>query len=101
MGINLSNFLTSKSHDRKMGQYQDLDHLDGLAVSSVSADLYNSKRDDLALFYFREGANFASLYTQSKILSENIKWNLNQKTQKIFSLIVNTRNANSFTGEQG
>ena len=101
MGINLSNFLASKSHDRKMGQYQDLDHLDGLAVSSVSADLYNSKRDDLALFYFREGANFASLYTQSKILSENIKWNLNQKTQKIFSLIVNTRNANSFTGEQG
>ena len=101
MGINLSNFLASKSHDRKMGQYQDLDHIDGLAVSSVSANLYNSKRDDLAMFYFRDGANFASLYTQSKILSENIKWNLSQKTQKIFSLIVNTRNANSFTGEQG
>ena len=101
MGINLSNFLTSKSHDRKMGQYQDLDHLDGLAVSAVSANLYNSKRDDLAMFYFRDGANFASVYTQSKILSENIKWNLNQKTQKIFSLIVNTRNANSFTGEYG
>ena len=101
MRINLSNFLASKSHDRKMGQYQDLDHLDGLSVSSVSANLYNSKRDDLAMFYFRDGANFASLYTQSKILSENIKWNLSQKTQKIFSLIVNTRNANSFTGEQG
>ena len=101
MGINLSNFLTSKSLDRKMGQYQDLDHLDGLAISSVSANLYNSKRDDLAMFYFRDGANFASLYTQSKILSENIKWNLSQKTQKIFSLVVNTRNANSFTGEYG
>ena len=101
MGINLSNFLASKSHDRKMGQYQDLDHLDGLAVSSVSANLYNSKRDDLAMFYFRDGANFASLYTQSKILSENIKWNLSQKTQKIFSLVVNTRNANSFTGDLG
>ncbi|MFL2885002.1 MAG: bifunctional glutamate N-acetyltransferase/amino-acid acetyltransferase ArgJ [Candidatus Pelagibacter sp.] len=101
MGINLSNFLASKSHDRKMGQYQDLDHIDGLAVSSVSANLYSSKRDDLAMFYFRDGANFASLYTQSKILSENIKWNLSQKTQKIFSLVVNTRNANSFTGEQG
>ena len=101
MGINLSNFLASKSHDRKMGQYQDLDHLDGLAVSSISANLYNSKRDDLAMFYFRDGANFASVYTQSKILSENIKWNLNQKTQKIFSLLVNTRNANSFTGDSG
>ncbi len=101
MGINISNFLVSKSQNRKMGQYQDLDHLDGLAISSVSANLYNSKRDDLVMFYFRDGANFASVYTQSKILSENIKWNLCQKTQKIFSLIINTRNANSFTGEQG
>ena len=101
MGINLTNFFTSKSKNRRMGQFQDLDHLDGLSVSSVSANLYDSKRDDLAMFYFRDGANFASVYTQSKILSENIKWNLNQKTQKIFSLIINTRNANSFTGEPG
>ena len=101
MGINLSNFLASKSQNRKMGQFQDLDHLDGLSVSSVSANLYNSKRDDLVMFYFRDGANFASVYTQSRILSENIKWNLSQKTQKIFSLIVNTKNANAFTGDQG
>ena len=101
MGINLSNFLASKSQNRKMGQFQDLDHLDGVSVSSINANLYNSKRDDLVMFYFRDGANFASVYTQSKILSENIKWNLNQKTQKVFSLVVNTRNANSFTGEQG
>jgi len=101
MGINLSNFLASKSQNRSLGHYQDLDHLDGLAVSTVSANLYNSKRDDLVMFYFRDGANFASVYTQSKILSENIKWNLNQKTQKVFSLIINTRNANSFTGDQG
>ena len=101
MGINLTNFLVSKSQNRKMGQFQDLDHLDGLSISSVSANLYNSNRDDLAMFYFRDGANFASVYTQSKILSENIKWNLSQKTQKIYSLLVNTRNANSFTGEQG
>ena len=101
MGINISNFLSSKSKNRKMIDFQDLDHIDGLSVSTVSANLYKTNRDDLVMFYFREGANFASVYTQSKILSENIKWNLNQKTQKIFSLIVNTRNANSFTGEQG
>jgi glutamate N-acetyltransferase/amino-acid N-acetyltransferase len=53
------------------------------------------------MFYFREGANYASVYTQSKIISENIKWNLNQNVKKIFSLIVNTRNANCFTGKQG
>tara|TARA_B100000902_G_C27242219_1_gene880636 strand:+ start:76 stop:1377 length:1302 start_codon:yes stop_codon:yes gene_type:complete len=101
MGINISNFLSSKSKSRKMIEFQDLDHLDGLAVSTVSANLYKTIRDDLVMFYFREGANFASVYTRSKILSENIKWNLNQRTKKIFSLIINTRNANSFTGEQG
>ena len=101
MGINIPNFLSSKSKNRKMIDFQDLDHLDGLSISSVSANLYETDRDDLVMFYFREGANFASVYTQSKILSENIKWNLNQKTKKIFSLLVNTRNANSFTGDHG
>ena len=101
MGINLSNFLSSKSNNRRMGDFQDLDHIDGVSISSVSANLYNNTRDDLVMFYFREGANYASVYTQSKIVSENIKWNLNQKNKKIFSLIVNARNANCFTGKQG
>ncbi len=82
-------------------EFQDLDHVDGVSISSISADLYTNPRDDLVMFYFREGANFASVYTQSKIVSENIKWNLNQKSKKISSLIINTRNANCFTGKQG
>ena len=101
MGFNLSNFLSSQSKNKRMGEFQDLDHIDGVAISTVSANLYNDPRDDLVMFYFRDGANYASLYTQSKIVSENIKWNLNQKVKKIFSLIVNTRNANCFTGKQG
>ncbi len=101
MGINLTNFLSSKSKNKRMTEFQDLDHLDGVSISSISADLYGNPRDDLVLFYFRDGANFASVYTQSKIVSENIKWNLNQKSKKIFSLLVNTRNANCFTGKQG
>ncbi len=101
MGINLTNFLSSKSNNKKMMEFQDLDHIDGVAISTISADLYKDPRDDLVMFYFRDGANHASVYTQSKIISENIKWNLNQKAKKIFSLIVNTRNANCFTGKQG
>ncbi len=101
MGINLTNFLSSQSKNTKMIDFQDLDHLDGLSISVVSANLYKDIRDDLTMFYFREGANYASVYTQSKIVSENIKWNLNQRPKKIYSLIVNTRNANAFTGKQG
>ena len=101
MGINLTNFISSKSKNAKMIDFQDLDHIDGVSISTVSANLYQDTRDDLSMFYFRDGANYASVYTQSKILSENIKWNLNQKSKKIFSLVVNTRNANAFTGKQG
>ena len=101
MGINLTNFLSSQSKNTKMIDFQDLDHLDGLSISVVSANLYKDIRDDLTMFYFREGANYASVYTQSKIVSENIKWNINQRPKKIYSLIVNTRNANAFTGDQG
>ena len=101
MGFNLTNFLSSKSKNKIMKEFQDLDHIDGVSISSVSADLYEDSRDDLVMFYFREGANHASVYTQSQILSENIKWNLNQKAKKIYSLLINTRNANCFTGRQG
>jgi len=101
MGINLNNFLSSKSKSKRMMEFQDLDHIDGVSISTISADLYNNSRDDLVMFYFRDGVNHASVYTQSKIISENLKCNLNQKVKKIFSLIVNTRNANCFTGKQG
>jgi glutamate N-acetyltransferase / amino-acid N-acetyltransferase len=101
MGINLTNFLSSKSKNARMIDFQDLDHVDGLSISVVSANLYKDNRDDLSMFYFRDGANYASVYTQSKIVSENIKWNLNQNNKKTYSLIVNTRNANAFTGKQG
>ena len=101
MGINITNFLSSKSKNKKMIEFQDLDHIDGVSISTISADLYKDPRDDLVMFYFRDGANFASIYTQSKIISENIKWNIKQKVKKISSLIVNTRNANCFTGIQG
>ena len=101
MAINLKNFINSQNNKSKMVDYQDLEHLDGVAISTTSADLYGDSRDDLVMFYFREGANYASVYTKSKIISENIKWNLNLKTKKIFALLVNTRNANAFTGQKG
>ena len=101
MAININNFLISKNNNSKMSDFQDLEHLDGVSISTTSANLYGNSRDDLVLFYFRDGANYASVYTQSKIISENIKWNLNLKNKKICALVVNTRNANAFTGKKG
>ncbi len=101
MAINLNNLFNSITKNSKMGDFQDLDHIDGLAISTTSANLYNKQRDDLVLFYFRNGANHASVYTQSKLISENIKWNLKINKKKIKALLINTRNANAFTGKDG
>ena len=84
-----------------MGDFQDLEHIDGLSMSTTCANLYSKQRDDLVLFYFRNGANHASVYTQSKLISENIKWNLKINKKKIKALLINTRNANAFTGKDG
>ncbi len=101
MTINLKNFLSDKSKLSKMGEFQDLKPLDGLEVSSISADLYNNGRDDLALFYFKEGANYATLSTTNSIVSETITWNEKSNKKIVKALLVNTKNANTFTGKQG
>ena len=62
MGINLVNFLTSKSKNKRMKEFQDLDHIEGVSVSTVNANLYENPRDDLVMFYFREGANLSLIH---------------------------------------
>ena len=39
MGINLVNFLSSKSKNKRMKEFQDLAHIEGVSVSTVNANL--------------------------------------------------------------
>ena len=101
MTINIKNFLNDKTKLSKMGEFQSLKQIDGLEMASISADLYQDGRDDLALFYFTKGANYASLTTTNSITSEFIPWNNSSHKKIIKGLLVNTKNANTFTGKQG
>jgi len=101
MTINLKNFLKDKPKMSKMGEFQQLQEIDGLEISAISADLYGSGRDDLCLFYFKDGANYGAVYTNNSICSESITWNRNIRKKFIKALLVNTKNANTFTGSQG
>ena len=101
MTINLKNFLSLNQKSSKMGDFQELKDIEGLHVSSVSADLYKNGRDDLSLIYFPEGSNYAVAYTKNSIVSESIIWNRKNTKNNIKALVVNTKNANTFTGEQG
>jgi len=84
-----------------MGEFQSLKEIEGLEMSAVSADLYGNGRDDLTLFYFKNGANYATVTTSNSITSEFITWNNNSHKKTIKGLLVNTKNANTFTGKQG
>ena len=101
MTINIKNFLNDKSRMSKMGEFQNLKQIEGLEMSSVSADLYGNGRDDLSLFYFKDGANYATVNTTNSITSETISWNNSSHKKSIKGLLVNTKNANTFTGKQG
>jgi len=101
MTINIKNFLNDKTKLSKMGDFQSLKPIEGLEMASISADLYRDGRDDLALFYFSNGANYATLTTSNSITSEFIPWNNNSHKKTIKGLLVNTKNANTFTGKQG
>ena len=101
MTVNLKNFFNPKVKVSKMGEFQELQSIDGLQISAVSADLYGDGRDDITLFYFHDGANFASVYTTSKVTSASINWNLKIKRHFVKALFVNTKNANTFTGIKG
>ena len=101
MTLNLKNLLNPKVKISKMGEFQELQPIEGLEISAVSADLYGDGRDDLALFYFKEGCNFAGVYTTSKVTSASINWNLKIKRHFVKALMVNTKNANVFTGIKG
>jgi len=101
MTLNLKNLLNPKVKMSKMGEYQELKPIDGLQISAVSADLYGDGRDGLTLFYFEDGANFGAVYTDSKVTSVTINWNLKIKRHFVKAIMINTKNANTFTGIKG
>ena len=101
MTVNLKNFFNPKVKMSKMGEFQELHPIGGLEISAISADLYGDGRDDISLYYFQDGANFAAVYTTSKVTSASINWNLKVKRHFVKALFVNTKNANTFTGIKG
>ena len=101
MTVNIKKIFGSLKKISKMSDFQEVKDIEGLQVSALSAGLYKNEREDLALFYFPEGANYSVAYTKNSIVSESIIWNRENTKNTIEALMVNTKNANTFTGEQG
>jgi len=52
------NFFKKKQLNRVTKDFPEMPSIDGLEISTVSAGLYNTNRDDVSLFYFPDGAYF-------------------------------------------
>ena len=55
MPINLENFINPYSLKSKMQDFQDLDHIDGVSISTVCANLYKSQGMILLCFILGMG----------------------------------------------
>jgi len=75
----------------------------GFLANGVNCGIKKSKKPDLALFYSRLPAKASAKFTTNSIIAAPLQVDRQQlKTGKYFqALIVNSGNANCFTGKQG
>ena len=64
MPINLSNLFNSQSKNTVLGDFQDLEHLDGLSLSAANAKLYEKHLDKVNLeLPFEDQHSFDTYHT--------------------------------------
>ncbi|MGY9024916.1 MAG: bifunctional glutamate N-acetyltransferase/amino-acid acetyltransferase ArgJ [Candidatus Pelagibacterales bacterium] len=76
--------------------------IQGINIYTYCAGLYNLNRNDLALFLFDSELNIAEVFTKSRTRSVTLDWNEKLlKKGKIKALLINSGNANAYTGKAG
>ena len=76
--------------------------IENVDIICGKANIKSRSRLDLAIIIFKNYANVAYVTTKSKTFAANIKWlKENKNISKVKVLMVNSGNANAYTGEQG
>ncbi len=76
--------------------------LENIDIICGKANIKSRSRLDLAVIIFNSYANVAYVTTNSKTFAANIKWlKENKNISKVKVLMVNSGNANAYTGEEG
>ena len=82
--------------------FPEIPSLDNLNIICGKANIKSRSKLDLAIVIFKNLANVAYVTTKSKTFAANIKWLKETKNiSKIKILMVNSGNANAYTGKQG
>src|SRR5690348_391083 len=76
--------------------------LDGIRLATAEAGIRYKGRTDVLLALFDEGTTVAGVFTKSKCPSAPVEWCRDRlKSGKARALVVNSGNANAFTGRTG
>jgi glutamate N-acetyltransferase/amino-acid N-acetyltransferase len=82
--------------------YPDLPPIEGVSFATAQAGIRYKDRTDLLLVLLSEGTQVAGVLTRSKCPSAPIDWcRKGLATGKARALVVNSGNANAFTGQTG
>lgn len=83
-------------------KYPRLPKIDGVRIATAEAGIRYRNREDLLLAIFDPGTTVAGTFTRSKTASAPVLWCRRQlKTGHARGLVVNSGNANAFTGQRG
>ncbi|SFK50181.1 bifunctional glutamate N-acetyltransferase/amino-acid acetyltransferase ArgJ [Methylocapsa palsarum] len=82
--------------------YPDLPGIDGVRFSTGAAAIRYKNRTDVMLALFDDGAEVAGVFTKSKCPSAPVEWcQARLSGGRARALLVNSGNANAFTGKTG
>jgi glutamate N-acetyltransferase/amino-acid N-acetyltransferase len=80
----------------------DLPAIAGVRIATAQAGIRYANRTDVLLALFEPGTTTAGVFTQSKCPSAPVEWcRAKVKAGKARALVVNSGNANAFTGKSG
>ena len=80
----------------------DMPPIAGVRLATAAAGIRYADRTDVLLALFEPGTTAAGVFTRSKCPSAPVEWcRAHLKTGKARALVVNSGNANAFTGKNG
>jgi glutamate N-acetyltransferase/amino-acid N-acetyltransferase len=83
-------------------QFPDMPPIDGLRLATAAAGIRYAGRTDVLIALFEPGTTVAGVFTKSKCPSAPVDWCRAQlKRGTAAALVVNSGNANAFTGRSG
>ncbi len=93
---------TCKTSPLAPNNFANLPPLAGVRLATGEAGIRYKNRTDVLLAVFAPGSQVAGVFTKSKTASAPVEWSrTNLKTGSARALVVNSGNANAFTGKAG